>query len=55
MWNDRLHVRTWYQRVCARPSVRKALLDRMSDNDKKPFNTFEPDPWPKVQQLLNAA
>jgi glutathione S-transferase len=55
MWNDKPHISIWFERVCARPSVRKALLDRMTDNDKKPFNTFEPDPWPKVQELLKAA
>jgi len=55
MWNEMPQLSDWYDRVCQRPSVRSALLDRMTENDKKPFNTFQPDPWPKVQQLLSAA
>jgi glutathione S-transferase len=55
MWNEVPQVSDWFDRVSNRPSVRSALLDRMTENDKKPFISFQPDPWPKVQQLLNAA
>jgi len=41
--------------VRARPSVKAAILDRMSEADWAPFKNLSPDPWPKVQTLLEAA
>ena len=38
-----------------RPSVKTAIFDRMSEADWAPFKKLEPDPWPKVQSLLQAA
>ena len=38
-----------------RPSVKSAIFDRMQEADWAPFRNLAPDPWPKVQTLLNAA
>jgi tryptophan-rich sensory protein len=40
--------------VCAQ-KVRSAIFDRMQDPDWAPFENLAPDPWPKVQTLLQAA
>ena len=47
--------RSWYARMRARPSVKKEMLDRMSAEDRAPFDKLEPDPWPKVKTLLEEA
>jgi hypothetical protein len=38
----------------ARPSVKAAIFDRMTEKDWAPFANLAPDPWPKVQELLRA-
>src|SRR5260370_41091775 len=38
-----------------RSSFHKAILDRMTEADSAPFKNFEPDPWPKVREVLQAA
>jgi len=45
----------WWARMRARPSVKAAIFDRMSETDWAPFKNLAPDPWPKVQALLKAA
>jgi tryptophan-rich sensory protein len=40
--------------VCTQ-KVRSAIFDRMQDPDWAPFENLAPDPWPKVQTLLQAA
>ena len=44
----------WWARMRTRPSVKAAIFDRMSEADWAPFKTLAPDPWPKVQKLLEA-
>jgi glutathione S-transferase len=51
MWEGRKGVEEWYQRMCARPSVKKEMLDRMTEQDRAPFQKLEPDPWPKVKEI----
>ena len=46
---------TWYERMRARPSVKKELLDRMRPEDKAPFEKLEPDPWPRVKEIVWAS
>jgi glutathione S-transferase len=41
----------WYQRMRARPSVKKEMLERMTPQDKAPFEKLDPDPWPVIQKL----
>jgi hypothetical protein len=38
-----------------RPSVKRTIFDRMKDSDWAPFRNLSPDPWPRVQALLEAA
>ena len=55
MWQQHAAVADWWARVRERPSVKTAIFDRMQDTDWAPFKNLAPDPWPKVQQMLNAA
>jgi len=43
--------RKWYARMRERPSVRKEMLERMTPQDKAPFEKLDPDPWPVIQKL----
>lgn len=36
----------------ARPSVKKEMLERMTPQDRAPFEKLEPDPWTKLKTLL---
>jgi glutathione S-transferase len=42
----------WYARMRERPSVKKEMLDRMTAQDREPFEKLAPDPWIKVKTLL---
>jgi glutathione S-transferase len=55
MWQQHPAVADWWARVRERPSVKTTIFDRMSEADWAPFKNLAPDPWPKVQQMLNAA
>jgi glutathione S-transferase len=44
-------VEGWYQRMRARPSVKTEMLERMTPQDKAPFEKLDPDPWPVIQKL----
>jgi glutathione S-transferase len=55
LWDRRPAVADWWTRMRARPSVKAAILDRMSESDWAPFRNLAPDPWPKVETLLKAA
>ena len=54
MWNDRPDVRAWYDRVRSRPSFKAGVDDWLSPADIERY-AHAPDPWPKVQQILQAA
>ena len=43
--------RKWYAAMRARPSVKKEMLERMTPQDKAPFEKLDPDPWPVIQKL----
>jgi glutathione S-transferase len=49
------NTRSWYARMRERPSVKKEMLERMTAQDRAPFEKLEPDPWPKVKTLLEEA
>jgi glutathione S-transferase len=55
MWRQHAAVADWWKRVRERPSVKAAIFDRMQEADWAPFKNLAPDPWPKVQALLQAA
>jgi len=52
LWDKLPGVAAWYDRVLARPSVKKELLERMTPEDHAPFKQLE-DPWPKVAAMLS--
>ena len=54
MWAERPAIAQWYARMRERPSVKGAVLDRMTDKDWAPFKNLAPDPWPQVRQILAA-
>jgi glutathione S-transferase len=55
MWAEYPSIAAWWARVRERPSVRAAVFERMTETDWAPFRNLTPDPWPKVQGLLDAA
>ncbi len=55
LWDKYPRVADWWKRMRERPSTRQAILDRMTDADWGPFKNLQPDPWPKVQDVLKAA
>jgi glutathione S-transferase len=55
LWERLPRVAAWYARMRERPSVKKELLERMTPQDRAPFEKLEPDPWPKVERLLWAS
>ena len=55
LWGRHPAIADWWARMRARPSVKAAIFDRMSEGDWAPFKNLAPDPWPKVQTLLTAA
>jgi len=48
-------VQQWYERMRSRPSVKKELLDRMTPQDKAPFEKLEPEPWPRLKDIAWAS
>jgi glutathione S-transferase len=54
LWADYPAIADWWARMRARPSVKAAIFDRMSEKDWAPFKNLEPDPWPKVEEVLQA-
>ena len=54
MWNDRPGVLAWYDRVRSRPSFKAGVDDWLSPADIERY-AHTPDPWPKVQRILQAA
>jgi glutathione S-transferase len=55
LWDRYPAIEDWWTRMRARPSVKAAIFDRMSETDWTPFRNLAPDPWPKVEALLKAA
>jgi glutathione S-transferase len=55
LWDRYPAIADWWGRMRARPSVKAATFDRMSEADWAPFKNLAPAPWPKVQALLKAA
>jgi glutathione S-transferase len=54
LWNQRPGIAAWYDRVRGRPSFKLAVDDWVSADDLNRYAS-QPDPWPKVLELLNAA
>jgi glutathione S-transferase len=54
LWDDRPGVAAWYDRIRARPSFKQAVEDWITPADHERY-AKEPDPWPKVCELMKAA
>jgi glutathione S-transferase len=54
MWDARPGVAAWYERVRQRPSFKTAVEDWLTAADHERYAN-EPDPWPKVREILRAA
>ena len=54
LWEHRPGVGRWYDHIRARPSFKTAVEDWMTPADHERY-AKEPDPWPKVRELLKAA
>jgi len=55
LWDRYPAIDGWWNRMRARPSVKATIYDRMSETDWAPFRNLAPDPWPKVEAMLQAA
>jgi glutathione S-transferase len=55
IWQRYSAIADWWMRTRERPSVKSAVVDRMTESDWAPFRNLAPDPWPKVQSLMKAA
>ena len=53
MWERQPGVAAWYERIRRRPSFKTAVEDWMSPTDIERCAN-EPDPWPKVLEILRA-
>jgi glutathione S-transferase len=54
MWDRRPGVAAWYDRICQRPSFKTAVDDWLSPADIERYSN-QPDPWPKVRDILRVA
>jgi glutathione S-transferase len=54
MWEQLPGVAAWYERIRARPSFRTAVEAWVTPADIQRY-ADEPDPWPKVREILRAA
>jgi glutathione S-transferase len=54
MWDNRPGVARWYERIRARPSFKLAMDDWVTPADHERY-AGQPDPWPKVREILRAA
>jgi glutathione S-transferase len=55
LWDGRPGVSAWYRRMQARPSFKTAVVDWMTPADHERYASFQPEPWPKVRELIAAA
>ena len=55
MWDLRPGVAAWYEHIRQRPSFATAVEQWMTQADIDRYANFEPNPWPKVSEILRAA
>jgi glutathione S-transferase len=55
IWDEYPAIAEWWGRMRARPSVKTAIFDRMTETDWTPFRALSPDPWPKLAKLASAS
>lgn len=54
LWEKRPAIAAWYERIRARPAYKQEIGERMGEADAAPFKNLQPDPWPKVREILAA-
>jgi glutathione S-transferase len=55
IWEPYPAIADWWTRMRVRPSVKAAVVDRMTESDWAPFRNLAPDLWPKIRSLMKAA
>jgi len=55
LWENRPGVTAWYARMKARPSFKIAVEGWLTPADHERYASFQPDPWPKVGEIMQAA
>jgi glutathione S-transferase len=55
MWQKLPRIGEWYERMRARASVKKELIERMRPEDRAPFEKLPSDPWPVVERMAWAS
>ncbi|MPZ58701.1 MAG: hypothetical protein GEU91_19860 [Rhizobiales bacterium] len=54
LWENRPGVTAWYARMKARPSFKTAVEGWLTPADHDRYARFQPDPWPRVSQIVQA-
>jgi glutathione S-transferase len=52
MWDKRPGVASWFDRIRVRPSFATAIDNWLTQADLDRYSELQPDPWPKVSQIL---
>lgn len=55
LWSSYPAVTAWWARVRAREATQAAIFSRMTDVNWAPFKNVSPDPWPKIEALMQQA
>ena len=54
LWDKRPGVAAWFERVRQRPSFATAVDQWLTPADIERYASFQPDPWPKVSELISS-
>ncbi|OGA15799.1 MAG: hypothetical protein A3H32_05795 [Betaproteobacteria bacterium RIFCSPLOWO2_02_FULL_63_19] len=52
IWDHRPGVAAWFERMQQRPSFDQAINKVVTQEDFDVYRNFQPDPWPRVQEIL---
>jgi glutathione S-transferase len=52
MWDKRPGVASWFDRIRQRPSFATAVDNWLTQAEHDRYSGFQPDPWPKVSEIL---
>jgi len=53
IWDRYPGVAAWFERMQQRPSFDRAINKVVTQEDFETYRNFEPDPWPRVQEILS--
>ena len=54
IWDHRPGVAAWFERMQQRPSFDQAINKVVTQEGFDMYRNFQPDPWPRVQEILTA-